>query len=236
MGARFSKALGLVVASRLVEGLVPPCRLAQTGASSTTPSVESREHVRRQLGVEGVEIGRLVTDAGAAFLGGTMGVAGTLAVYENNRFHAKQRVVCAYCEFFLSSPARRLRARASFLPRGAFPPGLGHPSLLGEGSGFLTCGACLGSGKSDGCQCSVCKGNGKHTCVNCEATGLAIPAAFERKEIKAQDDELERQLDEIGIAALADDIIRAENSPGDMAEVSRMLQRRALSRLQEDKK
>ena len=27
-----------------------------------------------------------------------MGVMGTLAVYENNRFHAKQRSICAYCE------------------------------------------------------------------------------------------------------------------------------------------
>ena len=32
------------------------------------------------------------------------------------------------------------------------------------------------------------------------------------------------------IAALADDIVRAENSPGDMLEVTRMLQRRALAR------
>ena len=37
--------------------------------------------------------------------------------------------------------------------------------------------------------------------------------------------ELETKLDEIGIAALADDIVRAENSPGDMLEVTRMLQR-----------
>ena len=68
----------------------------------------------------------------------------------------------------------------------------------------------------------------KHTCVNCEGTGLAIPAEFERKEIKAQDDELETMLDDIGIAALADDIIRAENSADDMAEVGVMIQRRAL--------
>ena len=56
-------------------------------------------------------------------------------------------------------------------------------------------------------------------------------AAFERKEVKAQDDELERKLDEIGIAALADDIIRAENQPGDILDVSRMLQRRALAKV-----
>ena len=68
---------------------------------------------------------------------------------------------------------------------------------------------------ADGSKCHTCEGadaaraDGKHVCVNCEGTGLTIPAAFDRKEIKAQDDEIERQLDEIGIAALADDIIRA---------------------------
>jgi len=76
----------------------------------------------------------------------------------------------------------------------------------------------------------MCRGRGKHVCVNCEATGLTIPATLDRKGIKQQDDELERKLDEIGIAALADDIIRAENSPEDMLEVTRMIQRRALTR------
>ena len=44
------------------------------------------------------EWGRLMTDASAGLVGGSMGVMGTLAVYENNRFHAKQRSICAYCE------------------------------------------------------------------------------------------------------------------------------------------
>ena len=72
--------------------------------------------------------------------------------------------------------------------------------------------------------------------MNCEGTGLSIPATLERKEIKAQDDELERQLDEIGIAALADDIVRAEHAPEDINEVTRMIQRRALARLETSKK
>ena len=45
-------------------------------------------------------------DGAAAFVGGSMGVAGTLAVYENNRFHAKQRVVCAYCASAPRNPFR----------------------------------------------------------------------------------------------------------------------------------
>ena len=143
------------------------------------------------------EFGRLLTDGAAAIFGGSMGVMGTLAVYERNRFKAKQRQVCAYC----------------------------------EGTGFLKCAHCVGSGVVAGEPCPVCQGAQKHVCVNCEATGLAIPAAFERKEVKAQDDELERKLDEIGIAALADDIIRAENQPGDILDVSRMLQRRALAKV-----
>ena len=118
-----------------------------------------------------------------------MGVMGTLAVYENNRFHAKQRSICAYC----------------------------------EGTGFIK-GASFQSSTGEWLR----KADG--VCINCEGTGLSIPATLDRKGIKQQDDELETKLDEIGIAALADDIVRAENSPGDMLEVTRMLQRRALAR------
>lgn len=158
---------------------------------------------RRTLCVRNMDLDvQLFTDGVAATVGGTMGVAGTLAVYENNRFHAKQRSACAYC----------------------------------EGAGLLVCGACLGGGTCGGGSCPTCRGTGTHVCVNCEATGLAIPPAFERKEIYKQDDELERQLDEIGIAALADDIIKAENSPGDLVEVTRMLQRRALAEEADRKK
>ena len=135
------------------------------------------------------EWGRLMTDASAGLVGGSMGVMGTLAVYENNRFHAKQRSICAYCEGT------------------GFIKGASYQASTGE---WLR--------KADG------------VCINCEGTGLSIPATLDRKGIKQQDDELETKLDEIGIAALADDIVRAENSPGDMLEVTRMLQRRALAR------
>ena len=118
-----------------------------------------------------------------------MGVMGTLAVYENNRFHAKQRSICAYC----------------------------------EGTGIIK-GASYQSSSGEWLK------KADSVCINCEGTGLSIPATLDRKGIKQQDDELETKLDEIGIAALADDIVRAENSPGDMLEVTRMLQRRALAR------
>ena len=135
------------------------------------------------------EWGRLMTDASAGLVGGSMGVMGTLAVYENNRFHAKQRSICAYC----------------------------------EGTGIIK-GASYQSSSGEWLK------KADSVCINCEGTGLSIPATLDRKGIKQQDDELETKLDEIGIAALADDIVRAENSPGDMLEVTRMLQRRALAR------
>mmetsp|Transcript_6586 Transcript_6586/g.19432 ORF Transcript_6586/g.19432 Transcript_6586/m.19432 type:complete len:215 (+) Transcript_6586:306-950(+) len=149
----------------------------------------------------GLEFSRLFIDGAAGLAGGSMGVMGTLAVYERNRYHAKQRVACAYC----------------------------------EGTGAIQCATCLGTGvvavEGGTAPCTTCRG-GKHSCVNCEGTGLSIPETLERKDIKQQDDELERQLDEIGIAALANDIVRAENSPEDMKEVTRMIQRRALARME----
>lgn len=183
MGASIGRVAALAVAS------------AACAAALVAPAA-ARALPRRDVSVRlDVELGRLLSDGAAACIGGAFGVGGTLAVYENNRFHAKQRVVCAYC----------------------------------EGAGVIKCGSCLGTGRTgDGSPCPVCGGEGSHVCVNCEATGLAIPPTMERKEIKREDDELERKLDEIGIAALADDIRRAENSPGDLVEVGAMLSRRAL--------
>ena len=200
------------------------------------PAPAPRSLVRRHMDLDTV---RLVGDGAAAFVGGSMGVAGTLAVYENNRFHAKQRVVCAYCASAPRNPFRAAHLPGDRPPPRRPPAPRPHPSLrVGEGTGYLKCATCMGTGLlADGSKCHTCEGagaaraDGKHVCVNCEGTGLTIPAAFDRKEIKAQDDEIERQLDEIGIAALADDIIRAENRPGDMLEVGRMLQRRAIRRV-----
>jgi len=201
---KLSLATLAVVSSFTAPGAPAPAPRSLVRTSFTAPGAPApapRSLVRRHMDLDTV---RLVGDGAAAFVGGSMGVAGTLAVYENNRFHAKQRVVCAYC----------------------------------EGTGYLKCATCMGTGLlADGSKCHTCEGagaaraDGKHVCVNCEGTGLTIPAAFDRKEIKARDDEIERQLDEIGIAALADDIIRAENRPGDMLEVGRMLQRRAIRRV-----
>lgn len=70
------------------------------------PAPAPRSLVRRHMDLDTV---RLVGDGAAAFVGGSMGVAGTLAVYENNRFHAKQRVVCAYCASAPRNPFRAAR-------------------------------------------------------------------------------------------------------------------------------
>ena len=208
---------------------------SSAGAASRHEPSGARTLVRRHMDWNLV---RLAGDGAAAFVGGTMGVAGTLAVYENNRFHAKQRAVCAYCESPSPPPSPVPRSCPAF-PVLAPPPGAApgssvtdpRPAPSGEGTGNLKCANCMGTGIVAGQPCPVCHGAEKHVCVNCEGTGLSIPASFERKEIKALDDEDERLLDEIGIAALADDIIRAENQPGDMLEVGRMLQRRALSKI-----
>mmetsp|Transcript_6351 Transcript_6351/g.8941 ORF Transcript_6351/g.8941 Transcript_6351/m.8941 type:complete len:210 (+) Transcript_6351:38-667(+) len=92
-----------------------------------------------------------------------------------------------------------------------------------EGRGALTCGACAGTNP----DCTVCGGTGRIKCVNCEATGLAIPPQLERKPDAQMDDELETKLDQIGIAALAADILKQEASPDDMTEYKLLLQRRA---------
>lgn len=41
-----------------------------------------------------------------------------------------------------------------------------------QGTGYLTCGSCVGSGAvDDGCRCSLCSGSGKVMCTNCFCTG-----------------------------------------------------------------
>ncbi|KAJ8600156.1 hypothetical protein CTAYLR_001913 [Chrysophaeum taylorii] len=91
-----------------------------------------------------------------------------------------------------------------------------------EGRGSLICAHCMGEG------CPRCT-EGRVKCVNCEATGLAIPPQLERKDAKTVDDELETKLDQIGIAALADDLLRYEALPGDVEKLNVLLARRADS-------
>lgn len=131
---------------------------------------------------------RIQVDAVAAFVGGALGVVGTLVVYETRRYHARTRVACPYC----------------------------------EGTGSLVCGVCVGHDPN----CPHCDA-GRIKCVNCEATGLAIPPQLERKGIKSVDDELETRLDQIGIAAIADDLLRHEAQPGDQERLNQLLARRA---------
>ena len=58
---------------------------------------------------------------------------GTLAVYERNRFHAKQRVACAYCE------------GTGYIECGACT---GTGSVMSADGGVITCGTCHGTSAS----------------------------------------------------------------------------------------
>lgn len=40
--------------------------------------------------------------------------------------------------------------------------------------GYLPCGACMGCGMEDGCQCIACSGSGKVMCTACFCTGKQL--------------------------------------------------------------
>jgi hypothetical protein len=55
-----------------------------------------------------------------------------------------------------------------------------HTDCLMQGSGYLTCGACVGSGSGeDGGGCNLCSGTGKVMCTACLCTGAGSPAAYD---------------------------------------------------------
>jgi hypothetical protein len=43
-----------------------------------------------------------------------------------------------------------------------------------KGSGYLPCGACMGSGTEEGCRCVACSGSGKVMCTACFCTGKQL--------------------------------------------------------------
>lgn len=43
-----------------------------------------------------------------------------------------------------------------------------------KGSGYLTCGACVGKGSDGSCGCALCSGTGKVQCTSCLSTGRAL--------------------------------------------------------------
>jgi|MDSY01.1.fsa_nt_gb hypothetical protein len=77
-----------------------------------------------------------------------------------------------------------------------------------EGSGVLTCAACLKTGRTmsssgDPCVCGNCGGIGVVACVICKGEGTSVPVALQRKELALPGDEFDLALEEMGIAALA---------------------------------
>lgn len=43
-----------------------------------------------------------------------------------------------------------------------------------EGTGYLSCGACVGTGREEGTQCACCAGTGKVMCTGCFCTGKQL--------------------------------------------------------------
>ena len=172
--------------------------LVLTAAAALVPPATQQQHHRRGSSLSAIDWGRVEADAVLAVVGGSFGVIGTLVAYENRRYHARTRVACAYC----------------------------------EGSGSLKCGACAATPgqvlvDAEAIECPQCGGTAKVKCVNCEATGLAIPPQLERKTHALKDEELETKLDQIGIAALAGDILRQGPSQEDMEQFNLLVSRRA---------
>jgi len=145
------------------------------------------------------------------FLGGTVGVIGTLLTYEMKRFRMKQRIKCPYCE------------GDGVITCGAC---LGSGSVLSVDS----------SGASTKHQCPTCGGIGVVACVNCKGEGVSVPVVLQRKQLDIsvrcgggdtassplvwslsrtdsrctgwlQVDEFEATLEEMGIASLAANIV-----------------------------
>ena len=115
----------------------------------------------------------------SGLLGGSIGVMGTLYVYESKRYHRMMRVQCAYC------------IGSGYLDC-AKCVGVGDAVALADSS-------------LRPCLCDACSGYGRLPCINCKGEGTAIPLDFTRKEWKGADLELEQVLDEMGIAAFAYD-------------------------------
>jgi len=116
------------------------------------------------------------------FLGGTVGVIGTLLTYEMKRFRMKQRIKCPYCE------------GDGVITCGAC---LGSGSVLSVDS----------SGASTKHQCPTCGGIGVVACVNCKGEGVSVPVVLQRKQLDISVDEFEATLEEMGIASLAANIV-----------------------------
>lgn len=120
------------------------------------------------------------------FLGGTVGVVGTLTTYEMGRFRMKQRIVCPYCE------------------GGVITCGM----CLGEGNVIPQKasggdGGSMASQLQSKCKCPNCGGIGVVACVNCKGEGVTIPIMLQRKQIEMPIDEFDIALEEMGLASLA---------------------------------
>jgi len=116
------------------------------------------------------------------FLGGSVGVLGTLLTYEKGRFKMKQRILCPYCE------------GSGVITCGACC-GCGRTVPAGTAAEEINDAAAS--------QCNTCGGLGVVACVNCKGEGVTVPVVLQRKEMKDVVDEFDLALEEMGIASLA---------------------------------
>mmetsp|Transcript_9134 Transcript_9134/g.21507 ORF Transcript_9134/g.21507 Transcript_9134/m.21507 type:complete len:302 (+) Transcript_9134:88-993(+) len=129
------------------------------------------------------------------FLGGTVGVVGTLATYEMGRFRMKQRIVCPYCEGGVITCGMCL-GEGNVIPQKMSSGGSGNDAGPSPGS--------MASQLQSQCGCPNCGGIGVVACVNCKGEGVTIPIMLQRKQNEfGSVDEFDIALEEMGLASLA---------------------------------
>jgi len=155
------------------------------GATGLLPIVSQRQRVVAHLDPnlyipEGVHL-----HSWLGFLGGSVGVFGTLLTYEKGRFKMKQRILCPYCEGSGVITCGACCGCGRTVPVGAnnVVPGTGGEAAVS--------------------QCATCGGLGVVACVNCKGEGVTVPVVLQRKEMKDVLDEFDLALEEMGIASLA---------------------------------
>jgi hypothetical protein len=205
--------------------------MAFRGAARAAPRRPRERAPPPQMGLVGLatEFSRVLLDfdrsninevqAWSGFVGGSFGVMGTLAVYEQKRLHAKERVNCAYC------CGNGLLDCAQCL-------GTGFVTLTTETVG----GAGGGAAVQRTVACPACKGRSMVECVNCYGTGLAIPETMTRKPDRRIDDEIEELLDEAGIAAVAFEVSQQQRAAALKSKEQRVLQDQLRMRAERDER
>ncbi|CAN0062534.1 unnamed protein product, partial [Heterosigma akashiwo] len=103
-------------------------------------------------------------DTVTGFVGGAIGVTGTLIALDSKKVKVAERAKCPYC----TGDGRLTCVRCL-------------------GAGMLPAAADGGAA----CKCGFCEGKGFVTCVNCKGDGRAVPLMLNRKASRDPESELE---------------------------------------------